>query len=281
MTTVTSETKRAPHGTQEWAASNVNIQDGCEHDCRYCYAKTMAIRFKRATPASWGKPRLRQHDLDRGFTRRSGRIMFPTAHDITARNLDECLAVLHRMLTAGNDLLIVSKPWLTCVTRLCDELAPYRSQIVFRFSIGSTDTAVLSYWEPGAPSFKERLASLRTAHLNDFQTSVSGEPMLDGNPDALIAAVRPYVTDSIWLGKINRLRHILPLNCPGDQEAVRRGESLMASQNDATIRALYARYRRDPLVKWKDSIKSVVGLTRPKCAVSMSNGLADETKVPA
>jgi DNA repair photolyase len=263
MTTATREAKRAPHGTQEWAASNVNIQDGCEHDCRYCYAKTMAIRFKRATVASWGKPRLRQHDLDRTFTKRAGRIMFPTAHDITSRNIDECLSVVTRMLAAGNDLLIVSKPWLACVTRLCDELAPYRSQIVFRFSIGSVDNAVLSYWEPGAPSFKERFASLKTAHLHDFQTSISGEPMLDGNPDALIAAVRPYVTDSIWLGKINRLRNILPVNCPRDAEAVRRGQILVALQSDKAIRALYDRHRHDPLIKWKDSVKAVVGLTRP------------------
>ena len=264
--TVTVQTAHPPTGTQEWAASNVNIQDGCEHDCRYCYAKTMAIRFKRATAASWSKPRLRQHDLNRGFTKRAGRIMFPTAHDITARNLDECLAVLTRMLAAGNDLLIVSKPRPACIARLCDELASYRSQIVFRFSIGSTNDAVLSYWEPGAPSFQERLASLRTAYLKDLQTSVSGEPMLDGNPDALIAAVRPYVTDSIWLGKINRLRNILPLNCPRDPEAVRRGDALVALQSDKAIRALYARHPKDPMIKWKDSIKTVIGLNRPTAA---------------
>jgi len=266
MNTATVQTTRPPTGTQEWAASNVNIQDGCEHDCRYCYAKTMAIRFKRATPASWRRPRLRQHDLDHSFTRRSGRIMFPTAHDITDQNIDECLTVLTRMLAAGNDLLIVSKPRLSCIKRLCEELAKYKAQIVFRFSIGSTDNAVLSYWEPGAPSFKARLACLQYAYANDFQTSISGEPMLDGDPDALIAAVRPYVTDSIWLGKINRLRNILPLNCPRDLEAIRRGETLMATQTDAAIRALYRRHRSDPLIKWKDSIKSVVGLSRPSAA---------------
>ena len=266
MNTATDQTAKPPTGTQEWAASNVNIQDGCEHDCLYCYAKTMAIRFKRATPVSWKQPRLRQHDVDRGFTRRSGRIMFPTAHDITDQNIDECLAVLGRMLAAGNDLLIVSKPRLACVERLCEELAPYRTQIVFRFSIGSTDDAILTYWEPGAPSFSARLACLQYAYAREFQTSVSGEPMLDGDPDALIAAVRPFVTDSIWLGKINRLRQILPLNCPRDPEAVRRGEVLMAAQNDIAIRALYARHCRDSMTKWKDSIKAVVGLSRPVAA---------------
>ena len=266
MNSATVQIDRPPTGTKEWAASNVNIQDGCEHDCLYCYAKTMAIRFKRATPASWKRPRLRQHDLDRGFTKRSGRIMFPTTHDITEHNLDACLGVLRRMLAAGNGVLIVSKPRLVCVTRLCDEFASYRPQIVFRFSVGSTDDAVLTFWEPGAPSFRERLACLTTAFLRDFKTSISGEPMLDGNPDALIAAVRPYVTDSIWLGKINRLRNILPLNCPGNLDAVRRGEALLATQTDSAIRALYRRHCHDPKIKWKDSIKTVVGLTRPAAA---------------
>ena len=40
----------------------------------------------------------------------------------------------------------------------------------------------------------------------------------------------------------------------------------MATQNDEAIRALYARYHKDPLVKWKDSIKAVVGLARPNVA---------------
>lgn len=192
--------------------------------------------------------------------------MFPTAHDITPRNIEACLAVLLRMLAAGNDVLIVSKPRVACVVRLCEELAPYHEQLVFRFSIGSTDEAVLAYWEPGAPSFKERLDCLRIAYLNDFHTSVSGEPMLDNNPDVLIATVRPYVTDSIWLGKINRLRNILPLNCPRDPEAFRRGEALMLTQSDSAIRSLYLHYSRDPMIKWKDSIKTIVGLSRPAIA---------------
>jgi hypothetical protein len=226
----------------------------------------MAIRFKRATTQSWGTPRLRLHDLDRRYSKRDGRIMFPTAHDITPANIDACLNVLARMLDAGNDLLIVSKPHVACFTRLCDAILPYRNQIVFRFSIGSTDDAVLSFWEPGAPAFAERLDCLRLAYAREFATSVSCEPMLDADPDALVAAVRHYVTDSIWLGKINRLRHILPLNCPGDAAAVRRGETLMTTQSDTAIRALYRRHRRDPLIKWKDSIKAVLGLARPTTA---------------
>jgi DNA repair photolyase len=255
--------KQTPHGTQEWAAYNVNIQDGCEHDCRYCYAKTMALRFKRATNDSWKKPVIRPHDLTRGFTKRSGRIMFPTAHDITKSNLPACLEVLRKMLAAGNEVLIVSKPRMACITRLCDELACFKTRIVLRFSIGSVNDTVLKFWEPGAPGYSDRLECLKHAHLRGFETSVSCEPMLDGDIDAVITDVRPYVNDSIWLGKINRLRQILPHNCPGDAITLRKAEQLMAFQSDVAIRTLYKRYQHDPLIKWKDSIKQVIGIHRP------------------
>jgi hypothetical protein len=156
-----------------------------------------------------------------------------------------------------------SWPCLPCVERLCSELAPFRNQIVFRFSIGSASNAVLKFWEPGAPTFKQRLACLKAAYLHDFQTSVSCEPMLDDNIDRVVDAVHPYVTDSIWLGKINRLRSILPQTCPNDADTLQRGEKLMAAQNDQATCALYARYKADPKIKWKDSIKKVVGIERP------------------
>ena len=50
MTTRETAVPKPAHGTGEWAAGNVNIQNGCEHNCLYCYAKAMAIRFRRNTP---------------------------------------------------------------------------------------------------------------------------------------------------------------------------------------------------------------------------------------
>ena len=73
-----------------------------------------------------------------------------------------------------------------------------------RFTIGAMDDDVLRYWESGAPSFAERLAALKHAHGQGFRTSVSAEPMLDV-PHAveLYEAVVPFVTDTIWFGKMN------------------------------------------------------------------------------
>ena len=39
-------------GTQEWSVKTVNCTTGCSHDCRYCYAKGMAVRFKQVHQSS-------------------------------------------------------------------------------------------------------------------------------------------------------------------------------------------------------------------------------------
>jgi len=258
-----ASTGRPVSGTQEWAATNVNIQKGCEHDCTYCYAKSMAVRMGRSTAGGWASPLANQRALGRRFRKRSGTIMFPSSHDITPSNIGECLAVLTRMLEAGNHVLIVTKPDSDCVERLCRELEPHKGRILFRFTIGSADDAILKRWEPGAPSFARRLAALQHAHARGFATSVSCEPMLDARVDKVVEAVRPFVTDAVWIGKANRLRHAVRINAPGNEEAMRWADELLATQTDGAIRDLYARFQADPLIKWKDSIKKVVGLARP------------------
>lgn len=255
--------KRPATGTGEWAATNVNIQKGCEHGCKYCYAACMAIRFKRATPESWSVPVMLQGKLAKRYSRRSGRIMFPTTHDITPANVNACAAVLGKMLRASNDVLIVSKPHIECIERLCSELNSYRNQVTFRFTMGSTADATLKYWEPEAPTFHKRLACLEHAYGAGFQTSVSCEPMLDGAPDRLIEECRPFVTDAIWLGRANRLMATLAVTRPGDRDARQHARDLMVLHSNEWIRRLYERFQNDPLIKWKDSIKEVVGLTRP------------------
>jgi DNA repair photolyase len=251
------------HGTQEWAKSNVNIQKGCEHDCAYCYAKERACQFRRTTPQTWKDPVIKEAALDEDYSKRDGRIMFPSTHDITPRNLDACAQVLKSILKSGNDVLIVSKPHRACVKRLRCELAEYRNQITFRFTIGSADDAVLKLWEPGAPAFEERLASLEHAYEKGFETSVSCEPMLDANIDTVITLVEPYVTDTIWLGLANGLRHALALNRPGNAGIRRHADELIAIWDDDAIRELYELYKGHSLIRWKDSVKKVVGLERP------------------
>jgi hypothetical protein len=182
--------------------------------------------------------------------------MFPTTHDITPEHLDSCLAVIENILRAGNDILIVSKPHLDCIKAICGRFSMYREAILFRFSIGAMDDTILGYWEPGAPTFDERLSCLRYAHAEGYATSVSCEPLLDApKVVALFNALRPYVTDSIWIGKMNEARRRA---APGtDPRAIARIE---AGQTPEAIRIIYDLLKYDPLVRWKESYKAVLGL---------------------
>ncbi len=247
-------------GTKEWAAYNENCLLGCSQDCRYCYAKAMAIRFKRKTPVTWKNEVLATSKIQKVFHKRDGRIMFPSSHDITPAHLDDCLAFLKNILDPGNTVLVVSKPHFDCIRAICDRFTQYREQILFRFTIGSTDSETLKFWEPNAPDFQERMASLQYAFEQGYKTSVSCEPMLDRNMDDLITQTSHFVTDAIWLGKMNRLSYRQRLNGEDDPITIARAEELTRQQSNGFIWGLYLRYRNNPKVKWKDSIKKVLRL---------------------
>jgi len=155
----------------------------------------------------------------------------------------------------------VSKPHLDCIKALCAEFGWYKDKILFRFTIGSKDSNTLLCWEPNAPDFAERLESLKYAFSEGYQTSVSCEPMLDDNIGDVIGQVSPFVTDSIWLGKMNHLRGRLALNGETDPVTMQKAEQLITWQSDENIKQLYSRYKNNPLVKWKDSVKKVLGLS--------------------
>jgi len=190
-------------GTKEWADSNVNIFHGCSNDCIYCYAKKMAIRFGRKTRETWKFMELNEKAFDKGYGKRKGRIMFPTSHDITFETLIFCLIALKKMLLAGNEVLITSKPDPKCILRICEDLKEWKEQIQFRFTITSKDNLILKRYEPSAPLYEDRMASLQLAYYKGFKTSVSMEPFLDKDPIPLIKKLAPFVTETIWVGKLN------------------------------------------------------------------------------
>lgn len=91
---------------------------------------------------------------------------------------------------------------------------------------------------------------------------MSSEPFLDGNIESVVNQTTPYITDAIWIGKANKLAHRLTTN-GASQEVIEWGRKLEAFQNDENINDLYECLKDNPKVKWKDSIKQVVGLDRP------------------
>jgi len=185
--------------------------------------------------------------------------MLPSTHDITPNTVDLACEVISSSLSVGNKLLIVSKPHLSCIKQLIPVVIPYADQVMFRFTIGSCDNNILKYWEPGAPSFEERLDCLKTCHAEGFNTSVSAEPMLDTKTATLIESLRPYVTDAIWVGKPNMLLERICMN-GGTTAQVEAGVQLLRDLSNDYVMGLYNTYKADPLVKWKESVKKIVGI---------------------
>ena len=219
----------------------------------------MSIKYKQTTKDNWDKPTIRLQDVNKKINKwTESLVMFPSSHDITPNNIIEAKTVLRKILEADNDVLIVSKPHYDCIKQICDEFTDYKERILFRFTIGSYDNDVLKFWEPNAPSLYERLKSLKYAFDNEFETSISCEPMMDNRVDKVIDAVRPYVTETIWIGKVNQMWSRLKRNTDMNDELVKKAEQLDQWQSDENIMKLYEKYKDDPMIKWKDSIQRVI-----------------------
>jgi DNA repair photolyase len=260
LNTVSSESANSStspkFGVAEWAEFSVNIGTGCSHNCRYCFACNNAV-WRRQIPsrADWTNERMKSN-LPKA-KKYSGRVMFPSTHDISPFYLESAVATLRSLLEQGNQVLIVSKPYLVCVQRLCREFELFKPQILFRFSIGSLDESLASFWEPGAPKIQERIDCLKFAHAAGFATSVSMEPMLAGTEDAIrtFHALTPFVTEKIWLGKMNQVSQRVD-----QRDATVRRQCIQISklQCDYEILGLVSALKNHPQVEWKESIAKVI-----------------------
>lgn len=246
-------------GTNEWSVETVNFITGCSHDCRYCYGRNMAVdRFKRITAEEWSQPCVREFELRKKRNKVDGTVMVPSTHDVLPEFINETIVVLDKLVNAGNDILLVTKPHIICIEKICARYKNNRKQIRFRFTIGCSSNELLAYWEPGAPSYEERVACLKHAYEHGFSTSVSVEPMLDSeNIVKHIEQLMPWVSDSIWVGKMNCVRSRVRIENEVDESMV---AAIEAGQTDEKILAIYDALKNNPKIRWKESIKKVLGL---------------------
>ncbi len=251
--------KKPIRGTREWAVANIDCCTGCTHDCRYCYARYDAVVKKgQLTSEEWQNCLVRESDVLKARPLYPGQVMFPTTHDILPENLEACIHVLRGLFKAGNRVLLVSKPHLVCIRELCKEFSAYKEKLLFRFTLTARDSSILEFWEPGAPAYAERIESLCYAFNEGFQTSVSIEPMLDtGDVVDMVKELLPCVNHSIWLGKMNKIDERVQID---SDQAVLFVERIKAGQLDEEIFRIYSELKDEPLIRWKESIKAVVGI---------------------
>jgi len=251
-------------GTRKWGKVNKRIFNGCENDCRYCYARYDAVvRFYKRTgktEENWKDMKLNLKAFgEKPYKIKDGRIFAFSTHDIVKKYINETVKYLKGWLEVGNEILIVTKPSFECIEILCRELAPYKSQIVFRFTIGSRHDINLKFWDRNAPLFDERFKSLCHAYYNGFETSVSCEPFFDKGIVDLVNLLSKYVTDTIWVGTMNMIKPRVNTKGWGanDLEYLRE---VKECQTPEYIRIIYERLRGNKKVRWKESIEKMLCL---------------------
>jgi len=254
-----SKDRQDQTGTKEWSDRSYNICLGCEHCCLYCYARSIRCWSDESMrrPGAWQDQRLNPNRNRLGEEiRNAGVVMFPSSHDITPAFLPQAIQTIRNLLKT-NKVLIVSKPHVRVVKRLCSEFAENKNDILFRFTIGALNRKLCLYWEPGAPSPTQRIKALAHAYDQGFATSVSCEPFLDTVDQTceLVDRVSPFVSDTIWVGKMRRIPRKLNSHVPGLLDAI---HVLRANQTDAEILRLVSQLSNQPKVRWKDSIRAVL-----------------------
>ena len=250
--------KKITSGTKEWADININCANGCANDCKYCYAKMIAKRFKRCTEKTWKNMKLRTNDVQKRYRKFNGRVMFPSSHDIVdiPEIKDACFTVLEKLLTSNNEVLVTTKPCLSVTKDIIEHFRIFQPQIQFRFTITSRDNELLSFWEPNAPPYEERLESLILAYKEGFKTSVSVEPFLDNVPQQLVREVVAYATESIWIGPMN---YIPRNNIPEEDQPMY--DSMRDNVKVSHLKEIYEDLKNFPKIRFKDSMMIKLGLS--------------------
>lgn len=267
-------------GVQEWAETSVNCCTGCSHGCIYCYAAAdYCLRYKRRPRERWIEEKVRHKDVRKRHPKYAGTVMFPTTHDITEGTVRACVRVIHQLVDAGNDVLVVSKmsPWIA--QTLVDAAGSrWRDQLEFRISIGMVHESVRQFWEPKAPGVGERLGALCKLHLAGFRTSVSAEPLLQPHKAVeLVTMVDQYVSETIWIGKLNQIE----ARCGWAlQMSDWRVQGLMKQQKDGMVMGVVRALEGYSKIRWKDSYAAVIQRQAPGHGPQASGPTCEADDVP-
>lgn len=234
-------------GVQEWAQHSFNCVLGCKNNCRYCYAKKIKqSRFKLTR--DWEDEQL-INKYTSSQKHYKGIVMFPTAHDINEKNYDHFVNHLCDLVGYENNVLIVSKMDYLIANKFIYSMGvdlPHscKTQIEFRITITADRENVTNYWEPNAPKDSSRWLSVKILSDNNFNVSLSIEPLL--HIGAIAEAV--YIANdfkkikSIWVGCLTNYK--LNPEIPEEKAVI---------DLYRTLPEIYEEYKKYDFVKFKDS----------------------------
>ena len=188
---------------------------GCFHDCLYCYARKMDVRFHRETEECMLKqifPKMPKNKL----------VMFPTTHDLHPKYIGRFSLTVIELINKGNRVLFTTKSSNSTFRAFLDKLdsdikdfsntnemlkTQVRSNLEIRITITCRDNSFIEKFEKKTGFYEERLANLRYAYERGYKTSVSIEPLLCSKEDLdlIILDLVDRKTDSVWIGTLSSI----------------------------------------------------------------------------
>lgn len=196
----------------EYGDYTMNFILGCSHGCKFpCYAYLQMKRFgKVADYEDWCKPKLVSNTLellDKEIPRLKGKIQsvqlcfstdpfmykYSEVHDMA-------LKAMKKLNDAGIKCTVLTKGILPY------SLSELSEENEYGITLVSLDEKYRERMEPGAASYRERLAALKALHDAGCKTWVSIEPyptpnLIEQNLSELLEAVS--FTDRIIFGRTN------------------------------------------------------------------------------
>ena len=218
----------------------VNPYTGCQHNCRYCYARLFMPRYS-GHQEPWGEfvdvkinaVQVLRRQLQHA---KKGTVWISSVCDpfqpleakykLTRGSLKELLAVQFPVNIQTKSSLAL---------RDLDLFTEFES-IEVGFSIATGDEKAARLFEPHASPIKERIRALETIHSQNIRTFAFIGPLLPGNPEKFINDLAGKV-DYVYIDRMNYASSIRSFyKRLGWEKALQN--SFFTEQRDRLIRAL-------------------------------------------
>lgn len=220
----------------QWHFSTIshNIRVGnaaCKHGCIYCYVsptegfdrykrKLNIIDIESPMPVDVSKTRKNFSKVIGGARQM---YFFPSSSDIFVENMNDYVNTCHRILTAGHEVLFVTKPTMQSITEFIRLIEHHHDVLLFKkgiavfITISTDNNQLIEEYEPHASLYEVRVSVIDLLMKHGFNTNIMMEPYLS-DPIPLIKKVLPLITSNthqgiISLGQMNYVATTQRIKC--------------------------------------------------------------------
>ena len=190
----------------EYALRGLELYQGCEHQCTYCYVPAATRRSR----AQWAKAPVclrrdvlfqlkREAPRCRGMAERVLLSFFSDPYQPSMSRLPHTRAALEILHENHVPFQVLTKGG----TLACRDFDLYTDWDAFAVTLTGAGRFTTLEMEPGAAAPTDRIAALEEAHVRGIETWVSLEPVLDPAASLAVIDATQGVVDLFKIGKIN------------------------------------------------------------------------------